>query len=88
MTNNTAIIDFPKYFTPNGDGYHDTWNISALNNQPNAKIYIFDRFGKLIKEITPSKKCWDGNFKGQPLPSTDYWFTLFYEKNKANKELK
>ena len=21
------VIDYPKYFTPNGDGYHDNWNI-------------------------------------------------------------
>ncbi|WP_345291153.1 T9SS type B sorting domain-containing protein, partial [Flavobacterium hankyongi] len=70
----TTLIDFPRYFTPNGDGYHDTWNISALQGQSNSKIHIFDRFGKLLKEIRPSSSGWNGTFNGQDLPSTDYWF--------------
>ena len=45
------IVDYLRYFTPNDDGYHDTRNISALNGQANSKIYIFDRFGKLLKQI-------------------------------------
>src|SRR5690606_11076899 len=45
-----TVMDYPKYFTPNNDGYNDTWNIWSLKNQPDAKIYIFDRFGKLIKQ--------------------------------------
>lgn len=72
------VIDYPKYFTPNGDDYHDRWNITAISNQVNAKIYIFDRFGKLIKEIRPSGTGWDGTYNGVPLPASDYWFTLQY----------
>src|SRR5690606_33187900 len=47
-----TVMDYPKYFTPNNDGYNDTWNIWSLKNQPDAKIYIFDRFGKLIKQLS------------------------------------
>jgi gliding motility-associated-like protein len=83
-----TIIDYPQYFTPNGDGYHDTWNISALSGQANAKIYIFDRFGKLLKEIRPSSYGWDGTFNGLALPSTDYWFVVSYEENNQSKEFK
>ena len=72
------VIDYPKYFTPNGDGYHDTWNIDAVSNQVNAKIHIFDRLGKLIKQIRPSGTGWDGTYNGELLPSSDYWFTLEY----------
>ncbi|MBY0486136.1 MAG: T9SS type B sorting domain-containing protein, partial [Flavobacteriaceae bacterium] len=43
-----------------------------------VKIYIFDRFGKLIKQISPDGAGWDGTYNGQPLPSTDYWFTVDY----------
>ncbi|WP_452222529.1 T9SS type B sorting domain-containing protein, partial [Lacinutrix chionoecetis] len=42
------VMDYPQYFTPNGDGYHDTWNIYGIGDQPDAIIYIFDRFGKLL----------------------------------------
>ena len=72
------VIDYPLYFTPNGDGYHDTWNIIGVSNQVNAKINIFDRYGKLIKEVNPSGKGWDGTYNGALLPSSDYWFTLNY----------
>jgi gliding motility-associated-like protein len=58
------IIDYPKYFTPNGNGYHGTWNISSLKPESNAKIYIFDRYGKLLKEIRPWSDGWDGTFNG------------------------
>ena len=39
-------IDYPHYFTPNGDGIHDTWNVVGLENQPFAQRYIFDQHGK------------------------------------------
>ncbi len=82
------VIDYPKYFTPNGDGYHDSWNINAVSNQVNAKIYIFDRLGKLIKEIRPSGTGWDGTYNGTLLPSSDYWFTLNYiDPTTANPEV-
>lgn len=72
------VIDFPKYFTPNGDGYHDSWNIVGVSDQFNAKIQIFDRYGKLLKEIRPSSDGWDGTYNGSILPSSDYWFVLSY----------
>jgi gliding motility-associated-like protein len=79
------VIDFPRYFTPNGDGIHDTWNIPFLNTQLESKIEIFDRVGKLLKVIRPSGSGWDGTYNGQPLPSTDYWFVVYYEENSLQK---
>ena len=73
-----VVIDYPAYFTPNGDGYNETWNIEALSNQMASKIYIFDRFGKLLKQIMPAGEGWDGTYNGQKMPTTDYWFLLYY----------
>mgnify|MGYP003529237266 FL=1 len=78
-------IDYPKFFTPNGDGYNDTWNISTLGNQPNAKISIFDRYGKLIQQIRPSGAGWNGSYNGKNLPSTDYWFVVNYAESGEEK---
>lgn len=78
------IIDYPTYFSPNGDTIHDTWNITELKNQPNSYIDIFDRYGKLIKQIKPSGPGWDGNYNGNPLPATDYWFTVYYSEQNVN----
>ena len=81
-------INYPHFFTPNGDGYNDTWNITTLASDLSAKIYIFDRYGKLIKEISPRGDGWNGTFNGKELPSSDYWFTVFYTENGINKEFK
>lgn len=72
------ILDYPKYFTPNNDGYNDVWQIKNLDKRglEASKIYIFDRYGKLLKQIAPLGNGWDGLFNGVELPSTDYWFTL------------
>jgi gliding motility-associated-like protein len=78
-------IDYPKYFTPNGDGYHDTWNITSLKSQANAKIYIFDRYGKLLKELSPASDGWDGTFNGQEMPTSDYWFVVEYQSPRTKK---
>jgi gliding motility-associated-like protein len=85
---NVQTIDYPYYFTPNGDGIHDTWNINGLINQPSAKIYIFDRYGKLIKQISPISPGWDGTYNGNMLPSTDYWFTVDFTEASGIKQFK
>ncbi len=82
-----SIIYFPKYFTPNGDSRNDYWQVFglSLNFQSNAIIYIFDRFGKLITQINPNGKGWDGTSNGNPLPSNDYWFSVTLEDGREYK---
>lgn len=81
-----TIINYPKYFTPNGDGYNDTWTV--LNLDDNARIRIFDRYGKFIVEINSQSQSWDGSFDGQQLPADDYWFTVNYSLNGITHEYK
>ncbi|MDQ7959960.1 T9SS type B sorting domain-containing protein [Flavobacterium lindanitolerans] len=89
ITLTVYALNYPYYFTPNADGYNDTWNIDGLANQPEAQIFIFDRYGKLIKQIFPSSAGWDGTYNGHPLPATDYWFKLLYKsRDGVNKEFK
>jgi gliding motility-associated-like protein len=89
LTAPVYLIDYPKFFTPNGDGYNDTWNIKGLN-QADAKLYIFDRYGKLIKQLSvmDTSQGWDGTFNGQLLPSTDYWFSLDYNEGTQRREFR
>lgn len=82
-----TVINYPKYFTPNGDGIHDKWTILGLGDE--ARIYIFDRYGKLVKQISSNENGgWDGTMNGQMLPSTDYWFKVEYLENNVMKEFK
>jgi gliding motility-associated-like protein len=83
-----TVVDYPNYFTPNTDGYNDTWNIKGSNALDAAIIRIFDRYGKLIAEIDPNGEGWNGMFNNKPLPSTDYWFTIEYTKGNITKEFK
>jgi len=69
-----AVIGYSKFFTPNGDGINDYWTIKGIGLQPNSLVYIFDRYGRLIKILNATSKGWDGFYNGNQLPSTDYWF--------------
>ncbi len=88
QSNSVTTISYPNYFTPNGDTYNDTWNISGLTPEFKAKIYIFDRYGKLIKQINPYASGWDGKLNGEDMPSTDYWFKIEYTEDGVQKEFK
>ncbi|SFF06608.1 T9SS type B sorting domain-containing protein [Flavobacterium xueshanense] len=82
-----AVTGVPKFFTPNGDGINDYWNVKGVNNvfNKNAVIYIYDRYGKLLKQITASSQGWDGTFTGQPLPSDDYWYSIKLDDGREAK---
>ncbi|PBJ04041.1 hypothetical protein BSF42_44590 [Flavobacterium sp. ACN6] len=71
--------DYPKFFTPNGDGFNDSWHFKNFTNMSNAEIDIFDRYGKFIAHLTQSSPGWDGTYNNQALYATDYWFVLTYE---------
>ncbi|TAI49523.1 T9SS type B sorting domain-containing protein [Flagellimonas allohymeniacidonis] len=74
------VVGYPKFFTPNGDGIHDNWNVLGIETLTNPAVYIFDRYGKLLKELDQSLG-WDGTFNGRELPSSDYWFRLDYDRD-------
>ena len=78
LSKDIYILGYPKFFTPNGDGFNDRWNIIGLVNQANAKVYIYDQYGKLLKQILSGDSGWDGIYNGFPLPASDYWFTVEY----------
>lgn len=73
VTNEVYLLMYPKFFTPNGDGYNDTWKIKFSDSEKNITIKIFDRYGKLLKALLPDAS-WNGQFNNQELPATDYWF--------------
>ena len=75
------VCGAPKFFTPNNDGENDTWQVVCFENDPSARVTVFDRFGKVIKTFSPSAVGWNGMYIGELSPSTDYWFVLEYTKN-------
>ncbi|RLK02344.1 FG-GAP-like repeat-containing protein [Tenacibaculum discolor] len=78
----TDSFDYPIFFTPNNDGYNDFWQIKGVENFPNSKIEIYDRFGKLLKTLTAKDIGWDGFYNNIKMPSNSYWFkAVLDEKN-------
>lgn len=71
-----AVLGFPQYFTPNNDGFNDFWQVAGVDNEFNSDITIkiFDRYGKLLSELSPFGSGWDGTYNGALLPSNDYWY--------------
>ncbi|HEX9979855.1 MAG TPA: T9SS type B sorting domain-containing protein [Flavobacterium sp.] len=76
------LLTYPKYFTPNGDGFHEYWKVIFSESEPHLKTYIFDRYGKLITGFMPDSPGWDGTLNGSELPSSDYWFVVVRENGK------
>lgn len=70
-----SSVTYPKFFTPNTDGYNDLWKIDFSDFEVGVTISIFDRYGKFIAELTQNTS-WDGTVNGQQLPATDYWFVV------------
>ena len=72
------ILDYPRFFTPNDDGNNDVWQIIGASNEK-YNLYIFNRFGKLLKVLDSINNNWDGIYNGSKMPSTDYWFKIVLE---------
>ncbi len=82
---NFQIIEAPKFFSPNGDGFNDLWSIPILALQPKTKISIFDRYGKLLYDFKSNQRGWNGTFNGNPLPASDYWYNITFENGRIVK---
>ena len=70
------LLNYPRFFTPNGDGFHETWRIENQELEPNFTVFIYDRYGKLLHYFPSNSNGWDGTYNGNLMLSTDYWFVV------------
>ncbi|MBW8242763.1 T9SS type B sorting domain-containing protein [Muricauda oceani] len=80
-----VVVGYLAIFSPNGDVMNETWQIEGLSTLNSPIVTIYDRYGKLIKQMNEFDSGWDGSFQGKPLPSTDYWFKLSYVDDNGNR---
>jgi len=85
LIKNFFVLDYPKYFTPNDDGTHDTWRIPYMERRPGIHVSIYDRYGKFITYFRGNSQGWDGTYNGKKLLSTDYWFVITLEDGREVK---
>lgn len=88
ITPDYVEIDYPKFFSPNGDSMRDTWNIFTPEHGVKAIVEIYDRYGKIITVLKAPGAGWDGTYNGRNLPATDYWFKAVYKEYGIEKEFK
>ena len=78
-------VKMSSFFTPNGDGNNDRWEIPALVLYPESKVYIFDRTGKLLVEYSGDSPGWDGMISNIPASAGDYWYVIQITKEDFRK---
>ncbi|MCP9201441.1 T9SS type B sorting domain-containing protein [Gramella sp. GC03-9] len=78
------LVGYPRFFTPNADGYNDTWRLINNGSIEIKRLFVFDRYGKLLKQLNPvNGQGWDGTYNGQPMPADDYWFRVEFVDSKT-----
>jgi gliding motility-associated-like protein len=76
VTKTIALQDYPKFFTPNGDSYNDSWHIIGSRFDRDLQVKILDRYGKLLTTLKGGSSGWDGTYNGVQMPADDYWFVV------------
>ena len=77
-------IFIPKFFTPNDDGYNDKWIVKDPINEIEV-IYIYNRFGKILKTLNNIHEGWNGIYNAQLMPSGDYWYLIMLKSDNLLK---
>jgi len=80
-------IEIPRFFTPTGDGENDTWAPRNTQQYPNIHTLIFDRYGRLLKELSQGQS-WDGTYNGKEMPTGDYWYIITLGEESDGREFK
>ena len=79
-------IVIPEFFSPDGDGINDLFQMPNLEEYNNPQIKVFDRYGKEVfkggKEDLLPPNGWDGTYLGKDLPSGDYWYEMTFTELK------
>jgi gliding motility-associated-like protein len=65
-----------EIITPNGDGRNDTWQLRNADLYPNAEVFVYSRWGKLVYHSRNATDEWDGTYNGKVLPNDSYHYVI------------
>jgi gliding motility-associated-like protein len=66
----------PNAFTPDGDGKNDCFGIRHWGAVSNVQFMVYNRWGQLVFQTTNPSECWDGRYKGTPMPTATYVYMI------------
>ncbi|MBA4239370.1 MAG: hypothetical protein C0448_01500 [Sphingobacteriaceae bacterium] len=76
------------HFTPNGDEFNDTWNISRVEYFPNFELFVYNRWGQLVHSQASEFIPWDGRSLTIPTPDATYYYILFLDRSNKKEFMK
>ncbi|MFK7833195.1 MAG: T9SS type B sorting domain-containing protein [Winogradskyella sp.] len=85
VTQQVYLLNYMKFFTPNGDNVNEYWQILGAEFEPSLKIYVYNRYGKLLTVFRGIDTGWDGRYNGEIMPTSDYWFVVERAHGKTHK---
>ena len=71
-----ADLFIPTGFSPNSDGYNDTWQIPWLAEQSGYSVKVVNRWEQSVFYTTNYSIGWDGTHSGEKLPASDYYYVI------------
>lgn len=76
-----ATIEIVNFFSPNGDGINDSWQIKEIDRYLNNQIWIYSRTGRELFSAKPYYNNWQGVLDGVPLPAGSYYYRIDLDGN-------
>lgn len=63
-------------FSPNGDGFNETFTIENIDKFPDNEVIVYNRWGNLVFQATGYNNTWDGRYRGTSLPDGTYFYMI------------
>jgi len=73
-------IKVPNAFSPNRDNVNEVWEIENIENYPDVRVEIFNRWGNIVFTSNGYGKPWDGTLNGEDLPVATYYYMIYLNK--------
>ncbi|WP_405398046.1 T9SS type B sorting domain-containing protein [Maribacter sp. Asnod2-G09] len=71
----TGMLEFPNFFTPDGDNLNDIWSPKNRDLFDGVEVRIYDRYGRVVA-VLDEVSGWDGTYEGKEVPTGDYWYVV------------
>ncbi|HEX8516041.1 MAG TPA: gliding motility-associated C-terminal domain-containing protein [Bacteroidia bacterium] len=84
-----CVITAEMAFTPNGDGYNDSWSVYELEHYSNHLVLVYNRWGQKVFEQSGVYEPWEGrDLLGVPVPDSSYFYIIYGNRDDEESIIK